>query len=409
MHTYSDVRDGLDSFLTHHLESLENEQRVEALLWYCQGLTLDIKAKTALGLAEKLRPDSVQGTRQRIQRAIGQGRFHADDVYQRLQETVFSSGQMQAYAIDDTGIQKKGDKSVGVARQYSGTMGKVGNCQVIVSLHGISNSFGACLNSQLYLSEEWCGDAQRRTSSGVPKEIQFQKKWQIALDMIEAALLNGGPHCPVLADAGYGDSRAFRERLRERKLHYAVGISGGRCVWRSGTILEIPPSTNKQGRPFHNYHAQDDSKPVRVEVLAEEFDEKNEFQEIKWRKGSQGFLKGHFAACRIQSAERRTKGEPPGDEEWLVIEKLKKGYKYYLASLPKSASITMLVRLIKTKWHIERDYQDMKQNLGFDKYEGRSWGGLHRHLAMVSLMHAFIALHMEDFSPERQTAKVDME
>ena len=162
MGTFGSLRDSLDDFLTSHLSGLENAERVEALAWYCQGLGFEVKSKSALGLAGAMTPESVQATRQRMQRALQLGRFAHGRVFERLQHTVFESGRMQAYCIDDTGIAKKGDSSVGVQRQYSGTLGKIGNCQVIVSLHGVSDSFGACLGLQLYLPESWCDDAQRR-------------------------------------------------------------------------------------------------------------------------------------------------------------------------------------------------------------------------------------------------------
>lgn len=408
MATFAALRDSLDEFLTSHLEGLENEQRIEALAWYCQGLGFEVEAKTALGLAAALSPDSVQATRQRMQRAIQLGRFEHTEVFERLQESIFESGLMQAYCIDDTGIAKKGDRSVGVQRQYSGTLGKVGNCQVVVSLHGVSDSFGACLGLQLYLPESW-DTAARRRDAKVPEEVTFKRKWEIALDLLDAGRDNGGPSLPVLADAGYGDSREFREGLRKRGLKYVVGISSQTSVWRPGTRVEIPKS-KKVGRPRTRAEAVDGSEPVLVDVLAREMMKAGKFKELCWRHGSKGPLTAEFVALRVRSAERRTKKMPPGDEEWLLIEREKNGdFKYYLSSMSERANLKTVVRLAKMRWHVERDYQDMKQELGFDRYEGRSWGGLHRHLAMVALMHAFIALHMEGFSPGELEESVDLE
>lgn len=408
MATFAALRDALDGFLTSHLEGLENEQRVEALGWYCQGLGFEVEAKTALGLAAAMNPEGVQATRQRIQRALQLGRFEHSEVFARLQETVFESGLMQAYCIDDTGIAKKGDRSVGVQRQYSGTLGKVGNCQVVVSLHGISDSFGACLGLQLYLPESW-NTPERRGLAKVPDHVHFHKKWEMALGLIDGTRENGGPTLPVLADAGYGDSREFREGLRERGLKYVVGISSQTSVWRPGTKVEVPRRSGP-GRPNSRAEAVDGSEPVLVDVLARELLEEGQFKNICWRYGSKGPLAADFAAIRVRSAERRTKKMPPGAEEWLIVEREKSGdFKYYLSSMSTRANLKTLVRLAKMRWHIERDYQDMKQELGFDRYEGRTWGGLHRHLAMVALMHAFIALHMEGFSPEALIGEVDLE
>lgn len=399
MKTYAALRDSLDEFLKSHLEGLENAQRIEALGWYCQGLGFAVEAKTALGLASAMQPTAVQATRQRMQRAVQLGRFDHTEIFERLQETVFESGQMQAYCIDDTGIAKKGNRSVGVHRQYSGTLGKVGNCQVIVSLNGVSDSFGACIGLQLYLPKDWCTDAPRRVAARVPEEMTFKRKWELAIDMLDAAQGNGGPALPVLADAGYGDCRQFREELGKRKLKYVVGISSQTSVWRPDTELVIPKHSGP-GRPQTVTKAANGSEPVLVEVLARELLGNGRFKSITWRMGTKGPLSAEFAAIRVRSAELRTKKMPPGKEEWLIIEHEKDGsFKYYLSSMSARSGLRSLVRLAKMRWHIERDYQDMKQELGFDRYEGRSWGGLHRHLAMVALMHAFISLHMEAFSP----------
>ena len=409
MATFAALRDSLDDFLTSHLDGLENGQRVEALAWYCQGLGFQTAAKSALGLAAAMAPESVQATRQRMQRAIQKGRFAHHKVFERLQQTVFESGRMQAYCIDDTGIAKKGERSVGVQRQYSGTLGKVGNCQVIVSLHGVSDSFGACLGLELYMPESWCDDEDRREAAGVPDDLTFRRKWEIALEMIDAARENGGPSLPVLADAGYGDARDFRDELRNRGLKYVVGISSQTSVWRPGTQVEVR-KLKGPGRPRKRAEAVDGSEPVLVEVLAKELWKASKHKTICWRMGSKGPLEAEFAAIRIRSAEKRLKKTPPGEEEWLLIERERNGdFKYYLSSMSPRSSLKSIVRLAKMRWHIERDYQDMKQELGFDRYEGRSWGGLHRHLAMVALMHAFIALHMEDFSPGGLAHEVDLE
>lgn len=399
MSTFAALRDNLDDFLSGHLEGLENEQRIEALGWYCQGLGLESRAKTAMGLAIAMDPESVEAKRQRMQRALQRGRFGHEQIFERLQETVFDSGSMQAYCIDDTGIEKKGDASVGVQRQYSGTLGKVGNCQVVVSLHGVSDSFGSCLGLQLYLPESWSNDAERRQKARVPEHIEFKKKWQIALELLDAAEQNGGPKLPVLADAGYGDSRDFREALQERGFKYVVAISSQTSVWKAQTELVLR-SSNGPGRPCKRVESADASAPMLVGDLAKELERTGAFKRIVWRMGSKGPLASEFAAVRVRSAERRTKKMPPGQEQWLIIERESSGdFKYYFSSMSKRSTLKSLVRLAKMRWHVERDYQDMKQQLGFDRYEGRSWGGLHRHLAMVALMHAFISLHLEGFSP----------
>jgi len=397
--TFAALRNSLDEFLSSHLDGLENDQRVEALTWYCQGIASQAESKSALGLAQAMAPHEVQGRRQRLQRAVHKGRFDHKQVSTRIQESVYESGRMQGYCIDDTGIAKKGELSVGVQRQYSGTLGKVGNCQVVVSLHGVSDTFGACLGFELYMPESWLSDPARCEKAGVPANLPFRTKWEIAIELLDAALENGGPMLPVIADAGYGDARDFRDTLDERGLKYVVGISSQTTVWRPGTQFAVPQNA-RPGRPGKRAQVVGGGEPVFVEVLAKELWKAKKQKTICWRPGTKGPLEGEFAAVRVRSAERRTKQKPPGEEVWLLIEREKSGdFKYYLSSLSPRASLKTIIRLAKMRWRIERDYQDMKQELGFDRYEGRTWGGLHRHLAMVALMHAFIALHTEGFSP----------
>jgi SRSO17 transposase len=172
--TYAQLRNTLDGYLTHHLSGLENDERVEALGWYCQGLGLEVPDKTVYGIAGRVAPDSVESVRQRMQRALQRSRFAHDDVFERLQRTVFetSAKRVAAYCVDDTGFEKKGSLSVGVQRQYSGTLGKIGNCQVAVSLHGVSDDFSACLGARLYLPKEWIADDARLSRARVPDGIE---------------------------------------------------------------------------------------------------------------------------------------------------------------------------------------------------------------------------------------------
>lgn len=401
--TYAQLRKGLESFLEHHLRDLENDERVEALTWYCQGLGLEIPFKTALGIAKRLDPDNVQATRQRMQRALAKGRFSHEEVFARIQATVFEEpGRLTAYCIDDTGFAKKGEHSVGVQRQYSGTLGKVGNCQVATSLHGVSSELSVCLAGQLYLSESWTEDEERRENAQIPKSLEFATKPQIAVELLKKAKANGAPRRPVVADAGYGDSREFRDAIRRMDWHYAVAISSNTTVWPPGAKPVCPPSTGKRGRPRTRDRDMGGAEPIRVDVLAAQLWEQDRFKPVIWGKGQKGDLEGLFCAVRIHSAEGRIKGKSASEEIWLLLERDESqptGFKYYLSSLAKSTSLRKLVALVKVRWRIERDYQDMKQKLGLDAYEGRSWGGFHHHFAMVALVHAFVSLYREAFSP----------
>ncbi len=411
--TYGHLRDRLGSFLEAHLTDLENEERVEALTWYCQGLGLELPHKTAAAMAQRLQPNNVESCRQRMQRGLQRGRFAHTQIFERLQTTVFekASGRFAAYLIDDTGIAKKGEVSVGVQRQYSGTLGKIGNCQIVVSLHAAQNDFSTCLGAQLYLPKSWTEAKERLLKAKVPQDIEFQTKPQIALSLLRSAVANGAPKRPVVADAAFGDDRSFRDGIGALELDYVVAVSSNTTVWPPGSCPTRPAQTNRRGRPRTRDRDEQGKKPVRVDAMARQYLEQNRFRKVTWRNGTKGPLFGQFFAVRVHSAENRTKGQRAGSPLWLLMEREaseKSGFKFYLSSLKQSTSLRTLVWTAKLRWRIERDYQDMKQQLGLDQYEGRQWGGLHRHLAMVALVHAFLALHREDFSPGIEGDFVDL-
>lgn len=403
MINFEALEDKLEGFLKHHLGSLDTPGRVRALIRYCTGLGLEIKDKTVQGIAKKLAPLSIEGCRQGMKNALLHGRFDASDVFARLQETCWNSpAKFCAYVVDDTGFAKQGSDSVGVQRQYSGTLGKVGNCQVAVSLHACSDETSCVLNARLYLPEKWANDQDLRSLGKIPKTVEFRTKPEIALALIETAIARGGPRLPVLADAGYGDDRKFRDRLTELGLDFAVGVSGNTTVWRPGVIPVLQQPSGKAGRPSTRLSDPQGSEPILVGALAEELLAQGAFQQVAWRDGSRGQLTGAFAAVRIRSAEGRTKGCSPSPEQWLLIEHVgakSREFKYTFISGSASVPIVDLIALTKQRWRIEYDYREMKQYLGLDCYEGRMWGGFHRHYAMVALMHAFVSLHKEAFSP----------
>ncbi len=404
--TYGTLEQHLEEFLEDHLDGLENEERVEALTWYCQGLGISTPDKTVRSMALAQSPDGMEGRRQRMQRAVTQGRFSHEEVFERLQTTVFGgvAGDIDAYAIDDTGIAKKGTKSPGVHRQYSGTMGKIDNCQVLASLHAVSDEFSACLGVELFLPDAWTNDKKRLDEAKVPVDRrEHRTKPQIAIELLRKAVENGAPRRPVVADAGYGDSRSFRDAIAELGLDYVVAVSANTTVWPPGAQPRVPSSAGKAGRPFSFEYDPKGKQPERVDAIAKRYWRARKFRRVVWRQGSKKRLEAKCLALRIKSAEGRTKGRQASDDMWLLIERDESrdsGFKYYFSSFPESVSLKRLVRIAKVRWRIERDYQDLKQNLGFDRYEGRTWGGLHRHIAMAALLHAFLSIYREAFSPE---------
>jgi len=411
--SFARLRDQLDGFLSEHLAGLENEERVEALAWYCQGLGLEVPDKSVFGIASRLAPNAVQAVRQRMQRALQRSRFSHEAVFERIQRTVFgrAADRIEAYCVDDTGFEKKGEHSVGVQRQYSGTLGKVGNCQIAVSLHGVSDDFSACLSARLYLPESWAQDAERMQRADVPTGTAFQTKAQIALDLLRAAKTIGAPKRPVVADAGFGDSSDFRDAIVALGFHYVVAVSSQMTVWPPDASPAMPAPNGKRGRPRTRVFDDAGASPIRINKLAAQLWEQGQFRQHTWRQSTRGPLHSDFCAVRVQSAELRAKRKALGPSVWLLIERdatQKTGFRYYLSSLPSTTSVKTLARLGKMRWRIERDYQDMKQKLGLDKYEGRTWGGFHRHFAMVALVHAFLSLHRESFSLSEPLEPVEL-
>jgi SRSO17 transposase len=294
------------------------------------------------------------------------------------------------WVIDDTGFPKQGRHCVGVERQYSGTLGKTANCQVAVSLHQAGTDESTILGWRLYLPESWTQDAERRSEAGLPETVEFRTKWQLALELIDEALAWGLRGGVVLADAAYGEVTEFRDGLEARKRSYAVGVPCSLGVWTQ------PPRVHKwkargRGRPPSAYHygAQ---RPCSVREVAEKA---GGWKQVRWREGTKGWLESRFSAGRVQPSHGFNEGQPPHQEVWLLVEwprGEKAPTRYSLCDLPKHYTLRRLVRLTKSRWKVEQDYQQLKEELGLDHYEGRSWKGWHHHVTLVMLAHAFLTL-----------------
>lgn len=400
------VRKRLFEFLGFCFAGLGRLERREALSCYLQGLLLDGERKSMAPLAARLSPEAAEAeaTRQRLQQAVNVAHWDDGVLYQRVAkraETVLPG--IDAYVIDDTGFPKKGKHSVGVQRQYSGTLGRVDNCQVATSLHLASEQGGVCIGARLFLPESWSEDAAKRKKTEIPDDVEHKPKWQIALDLLDRAQGWGLPPNAVLADAAYGDASEFRQGIRQRELDYVVGVTGTAVVWPPGQ-MPTPPSANKasrRGRPRTRW-ADGNAKVKTIGELAQSLPA-SAWRKVTWRTGSKGNQAGRFAAVRIRTAHRHRVGAPPGIEQWLLCEwprGAKKPEKYYLSNLPEKTSRRRLVYLAKLRWRIERDYQEMKGELGLDHFEGRGWRGFHHHFACVAAAHAFLTMERVLFPPQ---------
>jgi SRSO17 transposase len=400
----------LDRELSAYVEEMFNgmgrRERLSALGLYVTGLLLDGDRKSIEPMAGRLVDDAgeIQAMRQRLQQAVTVADWSDVEIWKRLATKVERElPGVEALVIDDTGFAKKGAHSVGVSRQYSGTLGRVDNCQVAVSLHLASEHGSACAGMRLYLPEGWSEDDARREKAGVPEAVAFQPKWQIALDLVGAARQWGLVTNTLLADAGYGEITEFREALAERGYSYVVGVPGTIVVWPPGAG-PIPPEKlpkSARGRP-RTRHLTGDQKPVTVLDLALSLGRKG-CRTVAWRDGSRGRQRSSFGAVRVRTAHRHVHGDPPGTEQWLFYE-WPKGEeaptKLFLSNLDAGVSLKRLVALAKLRWRIERDYQELKQEIGLDHFEGRTWKGFHHHAALCAVAHGFLALRRALFPPK---------
>jgi SRSO17 transposase len=290
--------------------------------------------------------------RQRLQECVTVSSWSDSELLQRLAVKLDSElPGIQALVVDDTGHPKKGKHSVGVGRQYSGTLGRIDNCQVAVSLHLAGEAGSGCIAYSLYLPDEWASDPVRRLKAGVPEEVLFRPKWKIALEQIDAAMSVGVRKHIVLADAGYGDITDFREGLTARGLSYVVGVNGTPVVW--------PPESKphlvrrKRGRDGHRY-SDAAHPPESITSIAR----KLKYRRVSWREGSKGWQSSRFAAVRIRTAKLHNHGRPPGEDQWLLCQwplSEDAPTKFWLSTAPREASIGALVRLAKLRWRVERD------------------------------------------------------
>ncbi len=399
------IESRLERFLAYCFDGAGRRERVEALHQYLRGLLLDGERKSLAPVALRLanKPAEAEAVRQRLQQAIVVAEWNELELFRRVAlRAADGLPGVDAWVLDDTGFPKKGRHSVGVQRQYSGTLGRIDNCQVATSLHLASEHGGVCIGMRLYLPNSWAEDQHRRAKGGVPDGVVFQPKWCNALSLIDDALRWGLKTRPIVGDAEFGDNRQFRQALIERGVHYILNAASHLVVWPPGVEPQPPPGPRGTvGRPPTRWRA-DGGVPLSIQKVAESLPA-SIWRTITWRQGSRGPQRGRFAAVRIRTAHRHREGHPPSNEQWLLCEWPRRADKpttYWLSNLPKTTSLRTLVYLAKLRWRIERDYQEMKGELGLDHFEGRTWRGFHHHAACVAAAHAFLTLERVLFPPE---------
>jgi SRSO17 transposase len=401
----------LEAFADALFDGMGRPERRRAMAWYLEGLLLDGARKSIEPMAARLvdEPGEVEAMRQRLQQCVSISTWSDDELRARLARKVEAElPGIEALVLDDTGLPKQGKHSVGVARQYSGTLGRTANCQVAVSLHLAGELGSACLGMRLYLPEEWARDRERCRQCGVPDEVVFQRKWEIALGLLDDADRWGVAKRLLLVDAGYGEITEFREAIAERGFPYIVGMGGDPVVWPPGASPVSPNGwTRPRGHsgPPRTRYRDDDRSPVSLLDLATALG-RRACHSVRWREGAKGTQHSRFGAVRVKTAHKHKQGRAPGPEEWLLYEwptEEPAPTKFWLSNLPASTSLKELVRLAKLRWRVERDYQELKEEIGLDHFEGRSWRGFHHHVTLCSAAHAFLALTRALSPPERKT------
>jgi SRSO17 transposase len=389
------------------IQVIGHADRAEPLRDYCTGLLLPAGRKSVEPIAAMTAPARVSAKHQSLLHFVGKAPWSDEEVMAKVQELVLPvierAGPVRAWIVDDTGVPKKGEHSVGVARQYCGQLGKQDNCQVAVTLSLANDAASLPIAHRLYLPESWSNDAARRQKAGVPDDIIFKTKPEIALDQIRAAHARGAPHGVVLADSGYGKDTNFRTGVTELALSYVVGVQSSTSVWRPGEAPLKPKRRSGRGRPTTRLRRSKSHKPISAKDLAFSLPARA-WKTVAWRQGSNVLLSSRFAALRLRPAHRDQCLSSPHPVEWLLIEWPKgqeEPTKYWLSTLPENTPLKELVDLAKLRWRIERDYQDLKQEIGLGHYEGRSWRGFHHHATLSIAAYGFLISERETIPPSR--------
>ena len=387
METTRAQRERLKGFLDEMLVNLGRSERRQWGDVYVRGLLTTAGRKATASMATRVSDGNVQA----MQQFIGQSPWPWEPLRKELAKRMAEALRpAAAWAVDDTGFPKKGDHSVGVARQYTGTLGKIGNCQVAVSLHYATDDAAAPLDFALYLPEEWL-EEERRQKAGIPKDVIFQPKWALALALIDRALAWEVPGGVIVADAGYGNNTEFRTGLTKRNLLFVVGIQNATTAWVDSGHLEASPA-GRRGRPRHK--PLEVGAPISVLEISQGRPPEL-WRRVTWREGTKGPMTSRFAATRVLPSHSYQHGGVKEDTLWLLTEWPEAEAaptKFWLANLPGDTSLLSLVRLAKIRWWIEQGYQQLKDELGMDHYEGRSWQGWHHHVTMTMLAFGFLTL-----------------
>jgi SRSO17 transposase len=393
-----------DAFVGAIASIMRHVGRARSLHAYCVGLVMPGERKSVEPMAALTAPARVAAQHQSLLHFVGQSEWSDDKVMAKIREMVLpvieQREPIQVWIIDDTGIPKQGKHSVGVASQYCGQLGRQGNCQVAVSLSLANHYASLPVAHRLYLPKSWAEDKARRHKAGVPPKIKFKSKQQIALDHIRWACEVGLPKGVLLMDADYGRDGRLRKTLTTLGLQYVAGIQPTTLVWKPGTGPRPGYKRPREGQGRRGRPNVVDVKEVALALPA------TAWQTIEWREGSAEVLSSRFARVRVRLANRHAplKGHA---EEWLLIEwpeGEKEPTKYWLSTLSEDIAFRELVDFAKLRWRIERDYEELKQELGLGHYEGRGWRGFHHPATLCIAAYGFLISERETIPPSGGSA-----
>jgi SRSO17 transposase len=401
------VRSRLEGFAGEMFESMRRKDQRRWGGVYLRGLMLDGKRKSIEPMAARLE----DGDEQCLQQFVNQSPWDWQPVRRAMAARMSAEIEPEAWIIDDTGFPKFGKMSVGVARQYSGALGKVGNCQIGVSINAASERASCPLDWRLFIPKEWDDESEfnqdRREKARLPEDIHHVEKWRLALAMIDE-LRSWGLEPPVLlGDSAYGDITELRTGLEEREIDYVLEVKGDLSAY-SEDVWPERPEYKGNGRPPRARYRQD---PSSLKALALAAGEKAAVK-VTWREGTRGKMSSRFIALRVRPAniQLRRQAHKSSAElpvRWLLIEwppGKDEPTKYWISNLPADTQLEKLVSIGKLRWRIEHDYRELKDTLGLDHFEGRTYRGWHHHVTLVSIAHAFLTLEREAHPPARAAA-----
>lgn len=398
------VRERLEEFVGGvALASMDHPVQRENAERYVRGLLQASPRKSLEPLVERL---AGEADYQSLQQFLADSPWDPERVMQAVVERVCPLVDAEAWVLDDTGFPKDGKRSPGVKRQYSGTLGKIGNCQIGVSLHAVSEHATLPLGWALYLPEDWCEDPERRRKAKIPEHVVFQRKPELGVALIEHASTFAIDRAPVLGDAAYGDNTRLRSELHGEGIDYVLSIKAETTIYPPETVFKVPErAVGSRGPAPSALRAE--GEPVSVEQFARSLDRKD-FQTITFRGKGKTRVRSRFAFQRITAAHPVMREHQAPREEWLIIEwpaGQKTPSDYWISNLPADAKPARLARLARLRWMIELDYRQLKGQLGLDHYEGRSYLGWYHHTALVTTAHAFLTLERLDPKARRRASR----